>query len=144
MRRTPVPAALALFLTLAACGSDTVGSGQAGASCPEAAVPLCTDPGYTARVEVAIADAVARIAPSLSAGVRDALLPDLEALAVALDARDVTDGTRAAADLRVSLASERGSASSDDLPSLDAIALAVIQAELVLGVVPSPLSRVSR
>lgn len=105
-------------------------------------MPLCSDAAYAARVQAAAGDALARLAPTLPDGLRDALLPDLQALAAALDAGAVGDASRAAQDLRAALASGRATAASGELPSLDAIALAVIQAEHALGLTPSPLPRV--
>lgn len=142
MRFTPVSAVLALSLALASCGSDPVESGgPTGAECPGAPVPLCTDVGYATAVLAALGDAAGRIAPAMSTGPRTAVLPGLEALESALDAGDVSGALELALELRATLAAERATATEDDLPSLDAITLAVMQAELALGSTPAALTR---
>lgn len=136
--------ALLTFLTvlgpLAACGGDPAGSaGPEDSTCPGAQVPLCTDAGLAAGVALAIDDAALRIAPSLAAEAEVAIEGDLAALAAALDAGNVTAGLATAAALRSALAARRAAGPLEDLASLDAIALAVIRAELVLGASPAAL-----
>ena len=133
-------ALLLLLGSAAACGGDPTGAGDPpDLTCANATVPLCTDVAYAAAVRTAIADAGGRIAPALSAEAESAVAGDLAELQAALDAGNVTDARAAAESLRDALAALRAVASAADLPSLDAIALAVIQAELALGVAPAAL-----
>lgn len=142
MRVSTLLATLASCGVLISCGSDPAGTGgPSDTTCPDAQVPLCADAAVAGDVRLAVSDAGARLAPALSPEVEAAVAGDLAALEAALDAGNVTDGRAAAAALRSELAARRPTASAADLPSLDAITLAVIQAELALGVTPAALSR---
>lgn len=138
-----VQGVLILTFLLAACGSDPAGTGgPSDTTCPDAQVPLCTDAAVAGDVRLAVSDAAARLAPALSAEADAAVAGDLAALEAALDAGNVTDGRSAAASLRAALATRRATGPDSDLATLDAIALAVIQAELALGVTPAALPSV--
>lgn len=142
MRVSTYLVTLASCGVLLACGSDPAGTGgPSDSTCPDAQVPLCTDAAVGADVRLAVSDAGARLAPALSAEAEAAVAGDLAALEAALEAGNVTDGRTAAASLRAALATRRAAGPEPDLASLDAIALAVIQAELALGVTPAALSR---
>lgn len=141
MRARAAFAFIVLLGSFTGCGSDPAGTGgPSDSTCPDAQVPLCTDAAVASAVGLAVGDAAARLAPALSAEAEAALAGDLAALEAALDAGNVTDGRAAAAALRSELAARRPTATAADLPSLDAIALAVIQAELALGVTPAALA----
>ncbi len=140
VRVSTLLATLASCGVLLACGSDPAASGgPSDTTCPDAQVPLCTDAVAAGDVGLAVSDAAARLAPALSAEAETAVAGDLAALEAALDAGNVTDGRAAAAALRGVLAARRATGPDSDLASLDAIALAVIQAELALGVTPAAL-----
>ncbi|HSE26619.1 MAG TPA: hypothetical protein VLA95_00205 [Gemmatimonadales bacterium] len=142
MRVSTFLATLASCGVLIACGSDPAGTGgPSDSTCPDAQVPLCADAAVAGDVRLATSDAGARLAPALSAEAEAAVAGDLAALETALDAGNVTDGRAAALSLRAALAARRAAGPDSDLASLDAITLAVIQAELALGVTPAALSR---
>lgn len=142
MRARDVFSCILLLGPLAACSSDPAGTGgPSDSTCPDAQVPLCTDAAVAGDVRLAVSDAAARIAPALSAEAEAAVAGGLAALEAALEAGNVTDGRAAAASVRSALAARRAAGPASDLASLDAIALAVIQAELALGVTPTALSR---
>jgi hypothetical protein len=142
MRRLSSMMLMAVAVSVTACGGkDTQVVAPTVQTCPAAAVPLCTDATGAAAVRAAITDAVTRLRPSLGTAATAAIGTELTTFKTALDAGNVSAARTSALALRASIATLRGTgALSPDLVTLDALTLAIIRAQVALGVTPVQLT----
>jgi hypothetical protein len=143
MRLVGVPISVVCGAMLCACsgGADAPPVGPVVLTCPTANVSLCTDATGAVNVRAALTDAVTRLRPSLSTTANGVVTTELSALKAAVDAGSISAARASAERLRTSIATLRGNAAlTPDLVTLDAITLAIITAQVALGVTPTQLT----